>query len=277
MFWFRTPYFLYPLLFKYLLSKILHYESSPVISNWIYFLRLTKHTDILFDKISADIVRITNRDFDHTVLVRIYSSDILVYIQIYYHGEYNSIKKLQFHNQPTIIDLGANVGFFSLWSVSIWNDAQILAIEPDPENFDQLNAQIQLNKLTNVKTANLAIWTKDQTVSLTRPEHSLNWSFKISENTQWNDTVEGLTLSSILARFGLVKIQLLKMDIEGAEFNLFQTESFLKELTNSVNHLIMETHHPDEQREIASQLRHIGFEIEIIRELILARNNNFMT
>jgi Methyltransferase FkbM domain len=84
--------------------------------------------------------------------------------------------------------------------------------------------------------------------------------------------VNGMTLRQIMNEGRLKKIDLLKMDIEGTEEQLFENEDFLSIVKDSVSSLIMETHSATGQQKISTQLTKIGFIVESDRELLFATN-----
>ena len=64
-----------------------------------------------------------------------------------------------------VIDVGAHIGPYTLKaSKRVGLNGKIIAIEADPENFDILNRNIQLNKLTNVIALNYAVYSKEDKI-----------------------------------------------------------------------------------------------------------------
>ena len=60
-----------------------------------------------------------------------------------------------------VVDIGAAFGFYTILSSKmIGPKGKVIAIEPQPESFQMLNSNIKLNKLSNVKTLNCAIYSK---------------------------------------------------------------------------------------------------------------------
>lgn len=147
---------------------------------------------------------------------------------------------IKLRRNPTIVDLGSEIGLSVTYFKSIYPDARILAFEPDPASFVLLRQNIEVNRLKNVKAYNYALSDKvgvlpfyvDKQVegSLTMSLYPTRQQRKINVNVK--------RLSSLLTR----RIDLLKMDIEGAEL------SVLKDLVKSrkislISHMIIEYHH----------------------------------
>jgi FkbM family methyltransferase len=119
------------------------------------------------------------------------------------------------------IDIGANVGLFSLFVASrAGADAQILAIEPEPENLRRLRFNVASNPGIPIRVAGVALDEKsgrvvvetnvrDRGGTRTRP---------LSQHRQAGGVeVECLPLKELLDRDGIRSIDALKIDVEGAE------------------------------------------------------------
>ncbi|MGC2830246.1 MAG: hypothetical protein WB994_11450, partial [Candidatus Acidiferrum sp.] len=65
--------------------------------------------------------------------MRTHTSDRDVLRQVFIQGEYQAV---ELSNPKTIIDLGANVGFASAYFLSKYPTASVLAVEPDPGNYE---------------------------------------------------------------------------------------------------------------------------------------------
>ncbi len=267
MLWQSIPVFLWPIVIEYYFKRLLGIRPSMLKSNWVYFLRIALPISISVRKLNG-AYHISNPHTGLTSIVRPNSSDILVYIQIFFHKEYLRIEGLELPPRPTIIDLGANVGLFMLYCKSKWQDAVVSCLEPDRQNYAQLIKQIEVNNLADVQTINGGIWTTNKLLSITQRPEEMEWSLGVKPDASGN--VLGITLSQLLRDSKFRKVDLLKMDIEGTEEYLFESVDFLTTLKNSVSNLIMETHNPMKQKWMATQLTGIGFTVEFDRELLFA-------
>jgi len=264
--WLAIPFFLWPQVMRYYLKRILRIRITDIESNWIYFLRIALRKGVIVRR-SDDCFEILNPKTNQTAIVRPLSSDILVYIQIFFHSEYQRLERVVLPSKPVIFDWGANVGFFTLYSKLKWRDAFITCVEPDEGNCKQLTKQISVNEFSQVQLIKAGIWTSNEALSITPSDSGMNWGFGLTSNC--NGKIKGITFRQLLQN-GSQKVDLLKMDIEGAEEKLFLDTDFLNLLRNTVSNLIMETHHPDQQTKIANQLIELGFVVERDRELLFA-------
>ena len=117
--------------------------------------------------------------------------------------------------------------------------AKIVAIEPETSNFELLKKNC--GDLPNVILIHGALWPYDQDLVIQDPKLG-NWAFSVAERKNGNglEFVKAITIPALLRQLELNYIDILKLDIEGAERELFEggTESWL----GSVGQIIIELH-----------------------------------
>lgn len=119
-----------------------------------------------------------------------------------------------------VVDIGAHVGYFTLIAArSVGPEGRVYAFEPDPENYALLVRNIELNGYQNIIPIQKAVWNITGklplfSTGLDSGQHSLCRAGKYERASQF---VETITLDTFLEEEGLPKIDLIKMDIEGAE------------------------------------------------------------
>jgi FkbM family methyltransferase len=120
----------------------------------------------------------------------------------------------------TIVDLGANIGLSARFLSERYPDARILAFEPDPEIFAL--AQRNVRAHPQVSLRNLGVAGKNGQLALHRfPGGSWGTSsFVTIQEIAETFTAEAVTLDSIIDEVG--DIDLLKIDIEGAEYEVLE-------------------------------------------------------
>ena len=121
----------------------------------------------------------------------------------------------------TIVDLGANIGLATRYLKHSFPSAKVIAIEPDSENFDLL--QKNLEGLSGCYAVKAAAWPVDGWVDLERDglRHS---AFRTKATMDSKGSIEALSITGLMRRFGIDRIGLLKIDIEGAEMEIFSAE-----------------------------------------------------
>lgn len=140
-----------------------------------------------------------------------------------------------------IIDVGAHIGGFSIVAGAKNGKAKIYAFEPFLENFKMLQKNIELNNLVNITPHRQAVASGIDTRKLyldriNTSAHSLNKKNKKSVD------VPCTTLDNIFLENNIKYCDLLKMDCEGAEYEIISSAS--AETLKKINKIIMEYHEP---------------------------------
>jgi FkbM family methyltransferase len=120
-----------------------------------------------------------------------------------------------------IVDGGANVGFASVLFANKYPRARILAVEPHRDNA----VIMRLNCLgyPYVELINSAIWSYNACLEIANPDSPIHGGFQVRETTSLRNpnTFHGITVTELLHRTDEQEIDLLKLDIEGAEAEIF--------------------------------------------------------
>lgn len=173
--------------------------------------------------------------FRNTVNLRKHDSDLAIFDQIFVDRQYQwfGSEKLQ---PKVIVDAGANIGLAALYFAAKFPGAHIYCIEPDTHNFQLL--QKNLRHYGNVHTLQGALWYKDEYLEIANPEgFSAGLSMKSAATSQ---KIQGYSVASVMQHFGLTHIDILKMDIEGAEKEVFAHGD--TEWLKKVSVLVIELH-----------------------------------
>lgn len=145
------------------------------------------------------------------------SSDLEVFRQIFVKREYQNCN-LKGEMPKVIIDAGCNNGFSMAYFKSKYPDATIIGVEPDKSNF--LMAQKNTASLSGVFLENKALWYETSTVQL-RDTGKGDYAFSIIHHGEVVSTVDTITMDGIMSKYKLDVIDILKVDIEGAEKEIF--------------------------------------------------------
>lgn len=137
-----------------------------------------------------------------------------------------------------VLDIGANIGLFSvLASKYVTGKGKIYAIEPTTKTFDFLKKNLEINSISNVEAFKVAFSNTKSLVSMTPPQHALTSRFgdsfnqirEITDPEQNTDTIETSIFDEFIFEQNIKNIDVIKMDIEGAElFCLQGATNFLK-------------------------------------------------
>jgi len=136
--------------------------------------------------------------------------------------EYDTLELYQnnINKGATIIDIGANVGLFSLLgSELIGPNGKVLAIEPSKQVFDCFNKNIELNNLKNIIAVNVALGEEEGFISMSYPnkkDKEKNDAYGFIDTSKVGD-VKCVVLDQFIKKHDIAKIDVIKIDVEGAE------------------------------------------------------------
>src|SRR5215203_5029528 len=147
-----------------------------------------------------------------------------------------------------VVDIGAHMGRYTIIAAKrVGTKGKVMAIEANPSNFEMLNRNIKLNQLTNIISLNNAVYSKETKIKLYLPGEELGdtiYNTIISDRAKNEDKfveVNANTLDYLLQSKGIKQVNWIKIDVEGAEFEVLKGAHNL--LLNSRNIvLLMEVH-----------------------------------
>lgn len=116
---------------------------------------------------------------------------------------------------PYIIDCGANIGLSVIFWKHLFPDAKILAFEPDPQIFELLSENINTFGYKDIDLRQLAVWSAE-TDLLFQTDNSVGGRLEIGDSSADSIKVKTIRLRDLLSQH----IDMLKMDIEGAEYDV---------------------------------------------------------
>jgi len=136
---------------------------------------------------------------------------------VFIRREYGTVEDFQ-----TIVDIGANVGSFAVFAAQSNPAAQIYCYEPEQQNFDSLGRNIRINKLEDQVSAFQCAVASDCGQRELAVTESLSNSFHMIPDGADMQTVPCTTLGEILDRNNLDRLDLLKLNCEGAEYEILE-------------------------------------------------------
>lgn len=198
-------------------------------------LGIIEGNNLIFALFFKNTVKINVPGILNPIKVRAGTSDVSVFGQIFVDEEYNfpiSIKP------ELIIDGGANVGYASIYFANKFRDAHIIAVEPEKSNIEILKENTSY--YPNIEVIESAIWD-DNTYLKIKDIGLGNWGFVV-EKTRPNEpeSFKAITIQKLLTESGYEKIDILKLDIEGSEKEVFS--NMYEEWLCKVSILIIELH-----------------------------------
>jgi FkbM family methyltransferase len=179
-------------------------------------------------KVTNSMVRFTvdREDCRHPLRLRLHSSDVQAYDQVFVGQEYDFVVEAQ---PKVIVDAGANIGLASIYFANRYPTARIIALEPEQSNFELLKDNVRA--YPQVIPVQAALWNNNDEINLIDPGLG-KWGFMTETKDAAQDravntchTVAALTIDRIMKDYDLAKIDILKIDIEGAEKEVFSDTS----------------------------------------------------
>ncbi len=146
------------------------------------------------------------------------TSDYYTFDQVFLRDQYNIHFPFELKN---IIDAGANIGLASVYFSYKYPQSNIVAIEPSKENFEILSQNI--TPYPNVKAFCKGLWNKDVHLAITNTDGVKN-AFMVAETTADNpNAIPAICIPTIMKEQSWERIDLLKIDIEGSEKEVFES------------------------------------------------------
>jgi FkbM family methyltransferase len=187
-----------------------------------------------------------------------------MHISMYSHED-DIVKHFCPKGGDIVIDVGAAFGFYTILSSrKVGVAGKIVAIEPSWDNFEILNRNLKLNKLRNVITLNYAAYSKQDTLNLyssysTLPQRA---GKKMEKFVQ----VRANTLDNLLEPLGISKVNWMKIDVEGAEYEVLKGARNILSNSKDIS-LLIEIHNLDGGTDfydpIIAYLESYNFKIEV--------------
>jgi FkbM family methyltransferase len=166
----------------------------------------------------------------------------------------------------TVIDIGAHIGRYTITSSKqVGDSGKVVAIEADPNNFQLLKRNIELNNLTNVLPLNYAVFSTKTKMKLYEQLASAKYnSLMLARAAESKNYVEvnADTLDNILNQNGVNQVNWIKIDVEGAEFEVLKGST--ETLSNENVSLFVEIHNiedPSHYDNIVDFLKYRNFEM----------------
>jgi FkbM family methyltransferase len=187
--------------------------------------------------VEGNNVRIVRNDYKFPIYVRNGTTDVLLYKSIIENAEYDFVAEKE---PKIIIDAGANIGLASVFFANKYPNAKIIAIEPEEFNFEILEKNTE--PYSNIYAVKAALWNSICELDLFGGYD--DWGFRLEmdkkeSRMQKQHLTKTVTIEKIMEDFNIDKIDILKIDIEGSEKEVFNSSSAW---IDKVNSIIVELH-----------------------------------
>lgn len=194
---------------------------------WTRYLKLSsaiRYTWMLRFGGEGTIVVKTHSPFNADVSLRKQGSDKYTFSEIFVDEVYSCVVDSGSADTNCVVDLGANIGLASLYFLNAYPLAKIFAVEPNPSSFELLTKNLKSYCHSGrAEVLNAAAWHSRATLGGFCDKSAVHYSrFQVEEFKDENrELIDGLPMIDIIKYSGFEDIDLLKIDIEGAETALF--------------------------------------------------------
>ena len=217
------------------------------------------------------LLRINVPKYDYKFYCRINNREDLVFMT---NHEEDIIEHFTPKKGDIVVDIGAHMGRYTIISSKrVGANGKVVAIEAHPSNFEMLNSNIKLNQLTNVTPLNYAVYSKETKIKLYLPDEESGYTMhhSIMSNyvfTKYKDKtgdkfveVSANTLDYLLQLNEITDVNWIKIDVEGAEFEVLKGAHNVLSNSKDIS-LLIEVHGKDTYEPIIESLRSYNFKID---------------
>jgi FkbM family methyltransferase len=145
----------------------------------------------------------------------------MIYLGAYERWETRTLRR---HLQPGMcaVDVGANVGYFTLLAAArVGPTGQVVAVEPSPPAADRLESTVRENRISQVRLVRCGLGRAPGEVVLYDPLPDNHTPTMLGDPGAPGRAVPVRTLDELTNSLGLARIDLLKVDVEGYEPEVF--------------------------------------------------------
>ena len=187
-------------------------------------------------------------------------SDSLVFLENFFLDSYDREEGFTIKENDTVVDIGAHIGYFTIYAAKKANHGRVLSFEPSQESFSVLEKNLKINNIQNVNIENIGVRSESGTSILyVDRDNEIGNSMFSNDKNLIKENVQVTSISEIIKKYKIESIDLLKLDCEGAEYEIILGLS--TDVVNKIKRITIEVHKID------------NFDITDIEKFLI--NNNF--
>lgn len=253
----------------------LYYFYSCLVNHNGYLIKENLRDYVInFKNLSPNLIKLRKRP----------SSDFDVFYQIFDSNEYLPVVNSyldNFENSKNytlnIIDAGSNIGLTSLFFINYFKKVAIVAVEPNNDNFSILSYNLKQRENYKFVKINGAVWSSNTKIKVVNDfRDKSDWSFRVIESDDKN-SMKAYTINNLVEINNFKFIDILKIDIEGSEKQIFTTENVNLGFLNKTRCIAMEIHDEfDCRHAIYKVLNEYGFTLQNSGELTIGINKKLI-
>jgi len=195
-----------------------------------------------------------------TFVVRPFKFDRYIVDEIFLDRAYFPDSEFSIKNNDVVVDIGAHIGVFTVYAAKKSN-CYVYSYEPRPDNFALLKENVHLNKIEDrVKTFQYAVGGVSGNLQFSMDPEGLG---QLGGTTGRKIIVQSTTLKEIMDSNNLLKINFLKIDVEGAELDLLL--NLPREYFSRIEKISMESHTIMITSKLTAYLSSNGFVVKTLK------------
>ena len=199
-------------------------------------------------------------------------SDSLVFLENFFLDSYDREEGFTIKENDTVVDIGAHIGYFTIYAAKKANKGKILSFEPSRESFKVLKNNLKINNIQNVNVENIGVRNESGTSTLYVDEdNEIGNSMFSNDKNLIKENVQVTSITEIIKKYNIKSIDLLKLDCEGAEYEIILKLPI--NILNKIKKISMEVHKIDnfDIKDIEKFLAENNFQVKT--EYLLGQSN----
>ena len=192
-------------------SKIqIFLNSRKIFKNWHIYPKV-------YWQLGDDKFAVFETTTDLKIKIRVKSTDLMALTNVWMINEYD-VDSFKINQNDNVIDVGAHIGLFSLLVSQFCKTGKIFSFEPIRDNFDLFVSNLELNHIQNVFPFNVGVSKNSGGLNLFLNDDQSAHS--IFPNGSKSIAVDSISLQKIFDEKKISACKLLKLDCEGAEYDI---------------------------------------------------------
>mgnify|MGYP001039418442 CR=1 FL=1 len=196
-------------------------------------------------------------------------SDSIAFLEVFFLNTNDWIYEFKIKEKDVVIDIGAHIGYFSIYSSINAKDGKIFAFEPHNKSFEVLKKNLEINQIENVIPQNLGVTKKSGIGSLyLKKDFAIGNSIYKNTDSDLKIEIKTISLQDIIKNNDLQRINILKLDCEGAEYQILLNLD--NQTLQKIDKIVSEMHPKIENfkiKDVEDFLTKHGFNVKIIHPL----------
>jgi FkbM family methyltransferase len=185
-----------------------------------YLQQLKQNLSVPIPQIEANLVteplvEMRHKQIKYPIYIRKFTTDYDMYQQVLLHNDYHNVNI----KPEIVVDAGCNIGLFTILVKNLFPMASVICLEPDGSNVQMMRKN--LAPYDNVYIEHCGLWSNDAKLVVT--EHTSDNKCGIIVEESLNGDVDGICIDSLMAKHNLSHIDILKLDIETSEKQVFSS------------------------------------------------------